>query len=590
MPQRKQPRSLKTLSQECITYHLAVTCRKLQAAAQDGAAPQVLSLTKKKLRPLFQNNLPGPIRTDLLRETSRILNSPPSDGSSSPGAGPAALYLLTLLLSPDVKSLRIELCCYYGCSHQAALLRLLAQEGTGLRSLEIARTALLRLDKSLLSSALTAAPSLRKLVMRNIANDAILKIIGASCPNLEELDVAHSRQVTDNGVQDLLVSVEFKDKTSPDHNEDAQRRKSPVQRWGKLRMLSKLVPWMKSENSDKHKKVLLHYCERRNPLCSSLHTLDISNTGVSTTGVLLALNHAPRLQSFGDYAHTGTALEALDKTPVQNENRNNRFHLIAARVVRATQNRLESIIHHCPELRTLVLDEPRLPASALQIIPKGLRILAIHSAPTDPNWLNCLYSHLRSSGQTLKELTLRFNFVNPGTHDEPRPVCNFDLSQVVDSCPELKSLVIDGVNVIWDSEQNITFAEKKPLPQLKYAHLGRIVSAQAVTRLLRCAPDLRVLHAFCCPDLQDRELRHLVPHMKKLECFYIYEARQVKTSGSVNALIGACGQLSRLGNLATWGLDCESSRAVHNVINSGQLQLELLNGSHWFNSTCVRTV
>ncbi|XP_059471519.1 uncharacterized protein LOC132194339 [Neocloeon triangulifer] len=584
MPQRKQPRTLQTICQECITSHLAVTCRKLQSAAQDGAAAQVLSLAKKQLRPLYLATLPGSIRTDLLREASRLLSSPPPDGSSSPGAGPAPLYLLTLLLAPDVKSLRIELCCYYGCSHQAALLRLLAQEGTGLRSLEIARTALLRLDKALLRSALTAAPSLRKLVMRNIASDSILQVIGASCPSLEVLDVAHSRQVTDNGVRDLLVSVELKDKVG---NQE-QPQKSPVHRWAKLRMLAKFVPWMKNENSDKQRKVLLHYCERRNNLCSSLHTLDISNTGVSTAGVLLALNHAPGLQSFGDYAHTVTALEALDKTPVNHqESHNNRFNLIAARTARITQHRLEVMTHYCPELRALVLDEPRLPATALQSLPKNLSILAIHSAPNNALWLSCLYSHLKTNGHTLMELTLRFSFVNP--NEVPRPANVLDLTQVANSCPQLRTLIVDGLNVAWESDQGISFSDKKPMPNLKVAHLGRIVSAQAISRLLRCAPDLRVMHIFCCLDLQDRDLRHLVPHMKKLECFYIYEARQVKTLSAVNALISSCGQLSKLGNLGSWGLDCESTRAVYSQINGGQLQLELLGGSHWFNSPCIHT-
>jgi hypothetical protein len=78
----------------------------------------VLSLTRKILRPLYLSTLPGSIRTELLKEASRLLSSPPPDGSSSPGAGPAPLYLLTLLLAPDVKALKIELCCYYGCSHQ----------------------------------------------------------------------------------------------------------------------------------------------------------------------------------------------------------------------------------------------------------------------------------------------------------------------------------------------------------------------------------------------------------------------------------------------------------------------------------------
>lgn len=162
--------------------------------------------------------------------------------------------------------------------------------------------------------------------------------------------MAHSRQVTDNGVRDLLVSVELKDKgqNEADQGSREQQQKSP-QRWNKFKMLAKFVPWMRNDNSglcshlsvlpraanlniwfhclcvaEKQRKVLLHYCERRNALCSTMHTFDISNTGVTSAGVLLALNHAPRLQSFGDYAHTGTALEALDKTPVTQDDPHNK--------------------------------------------------------------------------------------------------------------------------------------------------------------------------------------------------------------------------------------------------------------------------
>jgi hypothetical protein len=85
---------------------------------------------------------------------------------------------------------------------------------------------------------------------------------------------------------------------------------------------------------------------------------------------------------------------------------------------------------YCPELRALVLDEPRLPASALQSLPKGLCILAILAAPTDPGWMQCLYAYLKTNGHTLKELTLRFTFVGPSAHEEQRPISSFDLTQV----------------------------------------------------------------------------------------------------------------------------------------------------------------
>ena len=59
--------------------------------------------------------------------------------------------------------------------------------------------------------------------------------------------------------------------------------------------------------------MLLQYCERRTLLCRTLVTLDVANTGVTSGGVLLALHHVPALQSLGEYAHTGRALEVLER-------------------------------------------------------------------------------------------------------------------------------------------------------------------------------------------------------------------------------------------------------------------------------------
>jgi len=55
------------------------------------------------------------------------------------------LYLLNVMLDADIRQLRVQLCCYYGCSHQTALLKLLAAEARGLTSLELVRPTLLRL-------------------------------------------------------------------------------------------------------------------------------------------------------------------------------------------------------------------------------------------------------------------------------------------------------------------------------------------------------------------------------------------------------------------------------------------------------------
>lgn len=158
MPQTKQPSSLVTLTQTALATQLVTLCRTLQTVAQETTPAHALSLAQSRLRPLWLASLPGCVRAQLLEEGASILATPVPD-TGAMGAGPVPMYLLSLLLAPDIHRLRVELCCYYGCSHQAALLRLLALQGSGLESLQLARSALLRLGES--SSSQVYLSSLR---------------------------------------------------------------------------------------------------------------------------------------------------------------------------------------------------------------------------------------------------------------------------------------------------------------------------------------------------------------------------------------------------------------------------------------------
>lgn len=146
MPRRKQPRSLAALTQAALAAQLVSLCRTLQSIAQETTPAYALAVAQSRLRLYWLSSLPGCIRARLLQEGAQILATPVPD-TGAMGAGPVPLYLLTLLLAPDIHDLRVELCCYYGCTHQAALLRLLASQGNGLESLQLARSALLRLGK-----------------------------------------------------------------------------------------------------------------------------------------------------------------------------------------------------------------------------------------------------------------------------------------------------------------------------------------------------------------------------------------------------------------------------------------------------------
>jgi hypothetical protein len=75
-------------------------------------------------------------------------------------------------------------------------------------------------------------------VLKNIASDKILKTIGQSCSQLEILDVSHSSQVTDNGIKDLLLQVEIKDKLNHFKRKKIQTT-NKMSWWNVIRTLSR---------------------------------------------------------------------------------------------------------------------------------------------------------------------------------------------------------------------------------------------------------------------------------------------------------------------------------------------------------------
>jgi hypothetical protein len=78
--------------------------------------------------------------------------------------------------------------------------------------------------------------NLKRLVLKNIACDKILKTIGQSCSQLEILDISHSSQVTDNGIKHLLLQIEIKDKAN---NFNKRNIHSTPRWWHVIKTLSK---------------------------------------------------------------------------------------------------------------------------------------------------------------------------------------------------------------------------------------------------------------------------------------------------------------------------------------------------------------
>ena len=155
----------------------------------------------------FFEQLPASVRTSLLEDTAHFLLQKSLAAGVDCDYGKSVLHLLYLLLSPDVRRLKVTLCCYYGCRDLESVLQCIKKNGTSLEHLELSRSSLLRMDPLRFRNVLTSASKLTSLVVRNICSDAMLKLIGAHCVHLQFLVAANSKQVTDIGVESLCCQV-----------------------------------------------------------------------------------------------------------------------------------------------------------------------------------------------------------------------------------------------------------------------------------------------------------------------------------------------------------------------------------------------
>jgi hypothetical protein len=174
---------------------------------------QALSVVKMKIRPHFVETLPASVRATLIEDAANFLlrRSPGSNASwGGPSMSPSSaaspldspvdygrslLHLLHLLLSKEVRCLKIQLCCYGCCRDNDGVLRCIKKYGGGLEWLELSRSSLLRMDPLLFRNVLTSASHLNTLVVKNICSDSMLKLIGDHCFFLQYLDISGSKQV-----------------------------------------------------------------------------------------------------------------------------------------------------------------------------------------------------------------------------------------------------------------------------------------------------------------------------------------------------------------------------------------------------------
>ncbi|XP_039282532.1 uncharacterized protein LOC111058019 isoform X2 [Nilaparvata lugens] len=491
-----------------------------------------------------------------------------------------ASQLVGQLLAPDISQLCVELCCYYGCTHQLQLLRLLATPAArGLTHLQLTRTALLRLDQCLLQSVLLNAAGLKQLILRNIASDATLSAVGSSCHQLTHLDVSNSRQVTDNGIKQLFLQIELRNKTA----ESADRRRhrssncavsiTTSRRANFLSRTARLFRCLSSEEDSSSDSFLLECFERQTAVCNTLQVLNVTNTGITSVGVCIALENCTHLQSVGDYAHMSQALHLYENRAEQLRP----LKLVNVTNTITNQKALELIYTSCPKLQRLTLRDTRFNFAAPPLhTPATLTSLTLLMVPASADWLTHFYSH--EATPRLSQLTLVF-----------RAPVHVQLYPLMQACTRLQCLTIDGASIDYQPPNHNT---TPCYHNLRKIHLGQTVSPSVVHGLVAHCPHLTVAHFYHCPALT-------TVASASLQCFYIYqtttsaslgEAHSSNLGETIAALLANCPRLEHLGNLANWHASnrqqADASTLVQSI-SAANYRLQFEAGAHWYHSKCI---
>lgn len=281
-PRRTVSASPKTLETLCV----GACIRVLEAACSvpgyvTGSRPELLYHECIRSLPWF-------LRQRLLEEllkTGRLYNT-------------LQLFVLEVLLAPDVRRLAIR---HVRRWYRNRFIELLASgRASGLEVLLLEDITWLTgspVASAPLASALHALPLLRHVSLRFVCDDGILESLGASCPNLEEVDSGGSVGVSDLGIRKLCVRgscavTQPEDKAAEEgcfaivgrtfrslfldyFLEDALDEQTSLPNWWRSSVIRRAV---------------------KNPCCTTLRLMNLSSTRVTERGVQLLYSCALRVR------------------------------------------------------------------------------------------------------------------------------------------------------------------------------------------------------------------------------------------------------------------------------------------------------
>jgi len=468
---------------------------------------------------------------------------------------------------------------------------------------------------------LTTALRLTTLVVRNICSDSMLKLIGANCTTLQILIIANSKQVTDLGVESLCSRVTIMDKGEEEKHQEAVCVDLDVRSHLMHSHFSRSVDslgcvgfptWRSVKDRFQHclktpsgslttnSEVLVEVKQILQPICLSLRTVDITDTSITNVGLHLLCRKIQNLSSLGEYSISDSFLRSLC---VVSSLKMDTFPLVALHARKVSFTGMYNLVHVFSNIKSLTCWEPMFDLWDLSYLPNLRQLTLIRVRYSEPV-LNSIFHYFESckGAKRLEKICLEFIVQDQDMQDVPvLYIPEVDVSKIFHRCETLKVFIIEFKDSLqatpslgyssYNHPRNVTRA---CFQSLSHVQFGQMVQNSVVSVILGNCPNLVNFHANHCPDLGDSNLAEALPIERagarsQLRCFYIYEA-PLLTQTSFYTILEAFSNLRQFGNLSRWAVDCEGIQQIVRTIRNNNLEVEILCGSHWFQSSCEKEV
>ena len=204
------------------------------------------------------------------------------------------LFVLEVLLESDVRRLAIR---HVRRWYRNRFLELLSSgRASGLRVLLLEDITWLTgspVASAPLASALHALPTLRQVSLRFVCDDGILESLGASCPNLEEVDSGGSMGVSDAGVRKLCIKGSYGSQNIISHYREDKNADDGCFSFVGRTVRSMFLDFFLEDALDEQNSLPNWWRSsvikraRKNPCCRTLRIVNLTATRVTKRGVEL---------------------------------------------------------------------------------------------------------------------------------------------------------------------------------------------------------------------------------------------------------------------------------------------------------------